>query len=203
MKTITKNLKHIITTTSFVLVMLISFSAFAQQKNLSDKDVEYVKSEFRKGMTSFVESIKPIYKSGMSYSAFKGSLLGESSTAITNEGDALLLKAYNYISKSAPSGYILKYESGKELAAAFRFVKLYNVENKSEKGDLILFGNTTGDTFQSEVILNGEGDCRWYQIGCHLVSIWDWLTSDPDGDGNTPLSDLLDAIATLCQILGC
>ncbi len=203
MKKITKNLKHIVTATSFVLVMLISFNVQAQQKKLSDKDVEFVKSEFRKGMADFVESVKPIYKSGMSYSSFKSSLLGKSSTTITTEGDALLFKAYNYISKSTGTSFILKNESGKELASAFKFVKLYNVENKSKKGDLILFGNTTGDTFPSDNVLNKVQDCKWYQLFCHLGSFWDWLIGDLDGNGETNLDIITQVLVTLCQILGC
>jgi hypothetical protein len=203
MKTLTKNLKPLITGIACTFVLMISFTAVAQTKKLSDKDIAYVKSEFRKGMASFVESVQPIYKTGMSYSTFKSSLLGKSATTITTEGDALLLKAYNYISNSTAINYILKNESGKELASAFRFVTLYNVENKSKKGDLVLFGNTTGDTFPNDAILNRVQDCRWYQIFCHLGNFWDWLNSDSNGDGQTNLGGILDAIVTICQILGC
>ena len=203
MKTFTTNLKPLITGIACAFLLLISCSATAQNKKLNDKDIAFVKSEFRQGMADFVESVKPIYKIGMTYSAFKISLLGESATTITSEGDALLLKAYNYISKSTSTHYILKNESGKELASAFRFVGLYNAENKSKNGDLILFGNTTGDTFPSDSVLNKVQDCKWYQIFCHLGNFWDWLMADTDGDGDTNLGGILDAIITICEIFGC
>lgn len=203
MKKLTNNLKPLITGITCALILLISCSATAQNKKLSDKDIAFVRSEFRQGMADFVESVKPIYKKGMTYSAFKRSLIGKSAKTITTQGDALLLKAYNYISKSTATSYILKNESGKELASAFRFVRLYNAEHKSKKGDLILFGNTTGDTFPSDSVLNKVQDCRWYQLGCHLSNLWDWLTGDSDGDGVSNWEEAMSILLAFCEFIGC
>jgi len=159
------------------IIMIISFNANAQKTKLTDKEVAYMKAEFRNGMASFVESVKPIYTSGMSYTSFRFALIGTNSKNITKEGNALLNKAYTYIVNSKSSDYIIINDSGKEIAVALFYIKKYDLKNKSSNGDLVLFGNTKGKTFPGDSLLNKQRECRWYQLGCHLSNAWDWLVN--------------------------
>ena len=178
-------------------IMLISFNVNAQKTKLTDKEVAYMKAEFRNGMATFVESVKPIYKPGMSYMSFRSSLIGINSKDITNEGEALLNKAFTYIVNSRSSDYIVINDSGKEIAVALFYIKKYDIEHKSSNGDLVLFGNTTGKPFPSDIILNKQRKCRWYQVGCHLSNAWNWLVNG----GMEEITDIVTGFVSIISIL--
>lgn len=183
------------------LIMLVSVNANAQKTKLTDKEVAYMKAEFRKGMASFVESVKPIYTSGMSYNSFKSSLIGTSVKNITGEGEALLNKAYTYLVNSRSSNFIIKNDSGKEIAVALFYTKKYNLEKKSTNGDLVLFGNLTGNSFPGDSLLNKQRECRWYQVGCHLANAWDWLVNGGMDEITSIIEDSV-GILLLLQSIG-
>jgi len=179
------------------LIMLVSVNANAQKTKLTDKEVAYLKAEFRNGMASFVESVKPIYTSGMSYNSFKKNLIGTSVKNITSEGDALLNKAYTYLVNSKSSSFIINNDSGKEIAVALFYTKKYNIEKKSSNGDLVLFGNLTGKSFPGDTLLNKQRECRWYQVGCHVANAWDWLVNG----GMDEIEDVLGGFVSIISIL--
>lgn len=166
-----KNLKNVMSVITLALVMLISVNVSAQKQQFSKSEVENVKKNLRKTMNSFVEGVKPYYKDGISYSAFKRNLIGENFVKITVEGDALLKKSYTYISKNVTSKEILAKDNGEEIAKAYIFTTEYNKKNNSKNGDFVLFGNPTGNTFP-DTILNKEAPCRWYQLGCWFNHIF-------------------------------
>ena len=189
-----KNLKNVMSFITLALVMLVSFNVGAQESELSKEQISNVEKELRNGMNSFVKSVQPYYKKGMSFSSFKFALVGRGTKSTTKEGDALLNKAYDYLVKRTSSEEILSSDSGKEIAAALVFVHKNNVQNKSSNGDLVLFGNPTGDTYPES--LSKVDGCRWYQIGCHLSNVWEWLV----GGG---ADEILTIYNILCQIIGC
>ena len=162
---------------------------------LSEKEIDYVQSEMKNGMVSFVESVHPIYEKGMDSNDFTNALIGEKNARnITQEGKNLLDKAFVYLDRESSTEEILKVDTGVEMASALLFVKKYNYEKKSEDGDFVLFGNTTGDTFPSDDILSTSRKCKWYQIGCHLSNIWNWLVENHE--------TVLAVLTTISTIIG-
>jgi hypothetical protein len=139
------------------LVMMVSFNVNAQ-KELSKKDQEYVKSQFRKGMASFVESVTPFYKKGMTLNQFKTERVGKNTKGITKEGNALLDKAFEYLTNSTSRTSIERSDSGKEIAAALVYVKRYNVEKRSSSGDVMLFGADSDSSFAKST--NAKRKCK-------------------------------------------
>jgi len=167
-----KKLKNVATSVALALVMLVSFSVNAQK--LSQKEQEQVKAELRNGMASFVEGVKAYYKNGTSYEDFRKSLVGKGETKMTEEGNAMLKKAFNYLSKGTSQQEIAAKDSMIEIAAAAVFISQYNDEHKSSIGDSILFGNPTLDTLSTNnlAVFNSAYKCRWWQLKCHLQSIF-------------------------------
>lgn len=125
-------------------------------------------------MASFVEGVKTYYKKGTSYEDFTKSLVGEGAGKMTEEGDAMLKKAYNYLSKGTPQKEIADKDSMIEIAAAAVFISQYNAKHKTSYGESVLFGNPTLDTFPTNNLMksNSARKCRWYQVRCHLQSIF-------------------------------
>ncbi|WP_452231598.1 hypothetical protein [Lacinutrix sp. MEBiC02595] len=161
-----KNFKNVVSVITIALLMLVSFNVNAQKSEYSKEQIEDVKTKLRQGMNLFVESVKPFYKKGMSFEEYKLVLIGKNNKNITKEGNALLGKAYSYLSKNKSSKDILTYDSGEEFARAFMFVNSQNKTNKSKSGDLILFGNPTGGTYPNSIVGKAAAPCRWYQLGC-------------------------------------
>ena len=171
-----------------------SSSASTSRNTLSDKEIAYVQDEMRKGMVSFVDGVKPIYREGMNLETFTSKLVGDNHARnMTPEGRALLDKAFEYLSKGASPNDILKTDTGSEIASALLFVKTHNYKNKTEDGDLVLFGNTTGEDFPSDSQLNERRRCKWYQIGCHLSNIWNWLVENHE--------TILEVLTTVAAII--
>ncbi|RCW89723.1 hypothetical protein [Winogradskyella arenosi] len=50
----------------------------------------------------------------------------------------------------------------------------------------------------SDVENLSKRDCKWYQIGCHLSNIWDWLNTKPGNGGQTNLQ----MIASILSVVG-
>ncbi|WAC03722.1 hypothetical protein N7U66_10000 [Lacinutrix neustonica] len=106
-----RNLKNVMSAVTMAIVLLVSVNVSAQENEYSKQRIEEVKSNLRQGMSSFVESVKPFYKKGMSYNTFKLGLIGENNKKITDEGNALLNKSYAYLSKGISSKEILASDS--------------------------------------------------------------------------------------------
>jgi len=186
---------------NLISVLILSFVMFsanniqAQKNNFSDQEIAYIKTEFNKGMASFVESVKPIYKRGMSYSSFKTALIGSHSSSLKTQGDDLLKSAYNYLANSKTRDYIVENDSGKEIAGALKFIYEYDQSTQTNKGNKVLFGNNTNDSFSSDNILPKADGCLWWQLGCILTTIIHWISENQQ--------EIIDAIYIICQIIGC
>ncbi|WP_452226640.1 hypothetical protein [Lacinutrix cladophorae] len=167
-----KNLKNVVSVISLTLILLISFSVKAQENEYSKEQIEDVKTKLRQGMNTFVEKVKPFYKKGMSYTDFKNVLIGENNKNISKQGDELLSKSYLYLSKNVDSKQILNSDSGEEFAKAYLFVNDYNKTSKRQNGDLVLFGNPTGDTYPDFNSTKTAAPCKWYQLSCWMVQIF-------------------------------
>lgn len=168
-----KNLRNKISVLVLTLLMTLNYSLNAQ----STKDRDYVETELRKGMASFVDGVRSIHTKGMSYEEFRIKLVGNDlSKNVTKEGNDLLNKAFDYVSSGTSSKEIINSGSVKEIAAAVFFVREYNDKNRSSHGDAVLFGSVKGgDDFPENSAMSAKRNCKWYQIGCHLSNIWDWI----------------------------
>jgi hypothetical protein len=168
----------------------ISYENSQQQ---TQKDKEFVKTELKKGMALFVESLRPNYKKGMDYKSFVSVLVGENATEMSTEGQSLLKKSYNYLSKGVSFKEIERTDSMKEIAAAALYVHNFNVENKSSNGDLALFGLDNDNYINNTVTLSKSGGCKWWQLRCHLQSIFG------DDGGDAILNAIVDIILDLLR----
>lgn len=168
-----KNLRNKISVLVLTLLMALNYSLNAQ----STKDRDYVETELRKGMASFVDGVRSIHSKGMSYEEFKIKLVGNDlSKNVTKEGDDLLNKAFAYLKEGTSSNEIIKNDSAREMAAAVLFVRNYNDKNRTMDGDAVLFGSVKGgDDFPENSAMSAKRDCKWYQLGCHLSNIWNWI----------------------------
>lgn len=164
-----KKLKNIGTCIAFVI--LFSFSANGQE--LSHKEKELVKTELRNGMASFVGNLQSNFRKGVSYEDFRITLVGNGD--MTKEGNALLKKAYMYLSEGTTVKEIAKNGSITELASAVIFINNYDKKNKSSNGEFVLFGNPTENAFPTNNLaeFNSARKCRWYQIRCQVLFVFD------------------------------
>lgn len=177
---VSKNLKNVMSVITLTLVMLLSFNVNAQKIEYSKEQIEDVKIKLRQGMNLFVESVKPFYKKGMSFEEYKLVLVGKNNKNITVEGNALLKKAYIYISNSTSSEKIIDEDSTIEFVKALSYINKSNSEKNSSDREFLLFGSTKGNTFPLANNTNNKKayPCRWFQIRCHLVQLFGDSTAD-------------------------
>lgn len=176
-----------------MLFVIFGSSIFAQDYT----DSKTLQTALEKGAVSFVKSVSPAYSKGMDVKSFKTKLIGEKNVAtITKEGDALLNEAYNLLSKNA-SEDVIKKEALKEFAAvtslALQYAKDGKINLEDKDGYVPIFGNDEsglGDLGQSV-----EG-CKWYQLGCHLSDLWDWI-----GRNKETIIKVLNLIADIIKII--
>lgn len=155
-----------------MLFVIFGSNVFAQDYT----DSKTLQVELEKGAVSFVKSVSPAYSKGIDVKSFKTKLIGEKNiTTITKEADALLNEAYNLLSKNAPED-VIKKEATKEFAAVTVFVLKYAQDNKlkldDNSGYIAAFGGD--ESGLSDLGQSVEG-CKWYQVGCHLSNLWDWM----------------------------
>ena len=171
-----KNLKNIVAVLSIVLSIFIVSKTSAQKEEYTEA---YVKGQLQEGMLSFVDGLRPSYEKGMDYHDFLTVLIGENSTyEMPKEGKALLEKSFVYLSEGFSNEGIAKSSSLEEIAAAALYVHNYNSKYNSTNGDSLLFGvklqneKLNSQNKMSIAFTEPSFRCRWWQIGCHLRSVF-------------------------------
>jgi hypothetical protein len=139
-----------------------------------------LKSELEDGVVSFVKSVKFAYTPGISQRDFKETLIGAKNlSSIPSAGDKLLNKAHQLLANNATDS-LIKAQATLEFAEATLFVLEYaqanNLAAHSEEASNALFG---GDESAFRSSDDGPRPCKWYQIGCHLSNLVDWIENHP------------------------
>ena len=122
-------------------------------------------------MASFTEKTSFAYSKGISLERFKANLLIRP-TAIT-EGNAMIESAYNYLSRSATRDQIIKEDNGKTVAAALRFLLKFQTKTIEPDGSELFGGR------EAVRITEQRQGCRWYELLCHLMQLYMWITGWP------------------------
>ncbi len=161
-------------------------------------DTTFFVTEAKKAMASFVSEVGTYYHSGDTYQDLKESLDPTNQLSdITTTGDDLLFQAFKYleddIDESQMSGELIMVALNEILVRAdtMGIKSLDNVD--LEEGSTWLFG-------VDESLLN-RGGCRWYQLGCHASSIWNWFTSTANGGGTTNGQALSWAVGIIVALI--
>jgi len=179
------------------MIMVVTVNTFAQTLtaskpgSLTTAQISQGQSELINGMVSFVESVRPFYAKGDSYEEFKyKALVGDTTVAIktilptnptiTIEGEAMLKRAYLYLSKGYSAVQITKVDNGKTFGEAMVF--MYHA-------DAALFGGNQ-KTLENNAKAT-KGRCKWWQLACHINSIF----------GETVGPVITEAIGTLIRDL--
>ncbi len=157
----------------FGVIATVLFSFIGNAQKITKEEARYKLSE---GMVSFVDGVKPAYKSGQTYASFEKVVLG--TWRNTTEGSALLKKAYDYVSKGTKSDEILRLYSGVEMANALALLEKVKAKNPKTDGSE-LFGGTTGNfnpygNTSSQLLAK----CRWYDVGCHLQALLNFINDN-------------------------
>lgn len=138
----------------------MSFSVNAQ-KSLKDQ----LRLQQAHVMVSFVESVKPAYKKGQTYSDFEKTILGSWNSV--PEGKAMLVKAFDFISNGTSNDQILNEYSGAEIAKAHAyFNKLKKVNPNADGAEL--FGGTATSVNKFSECSKAKAGCKWYQFNCFV-----------------------------------
>ena len=122
-------------------------------------------------MASFTEKISFAYSKGISLEQFKANLLIKP-TAFT-EGNAMIESAYNYLSRSATRDQIIKEDNGKTVAAALRLLLKFQTKTIEPDGSELFGGR------EAVRITEQRQGCRWYELLCHLMQLYMWITGWP------------------------
>ncbi len=171
-------------------ILLVAFWAVgnmnAQQiligKELSKEQTKELHRATIEGMVSFVESVRPFYEEGDSYEQFKLKVLIGSGdvnlrTALPTlppQGEAMLKKAYGYLSSNASSRNIALQDDGKTFADAYLYTLKYERDNSksSISGNIALFGGNKSQLENNPLESQTRKKCKWYQLFCHLGNIF-------------------------------
>ncbi len=191
-----KNLKNVFSILVLAIMMVSSINVNAQKEQTSLTTSE-VKTELIKGFAKFVESVRPFYKRGDSYDLFKRKvLLGTTNTrtalpTIPSEGEKMLKKAYDYLSKGLYYDQMVANGDYKTIAAAVLYVNNH-AKSKNQK-----FTDSQALLFGDNILVNNPFDngnrsgCKWWQLWCHLDSIFG------DGNGDVIIDAIIDALIIL------
>lgn len=174
-----------------VILLAVTGNTFAQTLTaskpgtLTAAQISQGQSELINGMVSFVESVRPFYAKGDTYEAFKyKALVGDQTVAIktalpttptiTIEGEAMLKKAYLYLSKGYSAIKIAKVDNGKTFGEAMVFMYEYHTKNakSSISADVALFGGNQNALDNNPTAKATKGNCKWWQLACHINSIF-------------------------------
>lgn len=166
-------------------------------KKIGDSDLVALKKYSTEGMISFIESLKIHYKDGYSYKDFLNNLDSVNQLEKrTPEGEALLNYSYNFIKSNQNINDVnpkvlveaLKSIVQKNIDKGNNLVSQINLESES----LILFG--LDESYTTDIYGN---KCKWYQLGCHANSVWEWLGSPASGSGSTSNAEVLFYLVSL------
>lgn len=178
-----KTIKTIVAAMAILFAMNVS----AQKPTSGDKpsfppqQVNLIQSQLIDGMVSFVESVRPFYSKGDTYQQFKLKvLIGNEVSAKTAlptlppEGEAMLKKAYEYLSKGYSSATIASKDNGKTIGNATVFMYNYQKENarSSISADVALFGGNQTALENNPLAEASRKKCKWWQLLCHLQNIF-------------------------------
>lgn len=152
------------------LVLLFSVSTFAQ-KQFNEQEA---KTALAKGMVSFVESVKPAYKTGMSYAQFQNTLTGGSRP--TPEGAEMIRKAHEFISKNYSSEAILASYDGREVGAVLLKLESLKKSRGTATGQDI-FAQSGGFTpYDNKISTVDTNRCvPWWDIFCQIKAAVIWI----------------------------
>ena len=196
-----------------VILMAVTGNTFAQTltsnnaASLPPEQVNQIQSDLINGMVSFVESVRPFYVKGDTYQSFKYKVLvGDQTTAIktalpttpaiTPQGEAMLKKAYVYLSKGYSATQIAKVDNGKTIGEAL--VYTYNDQKNNSKSsalnaDVALFGGNQSALDNNPITKSQKRTCKWYQIACHAENVINWISGHSE--------NIIAAAQTIATIL--
>jgi hypothetical protein len=172
-----------------IATVLFAFNGNAQEK-LSQEDLRVILAQ---GMVDFTNSLKPAYEKTDNLEDFKKMVAGSWYSKIPKEGNNLLDKAYQFLSKNTSDEEIAKSYNGKEIAEAALYVDSLSKKGVKTDGSE-LFGGTTGD-FNSYATSITTAKCKWYQIACWLKEIFG------DVEGEIILITIVRALTILIATL--
>lgn len=202
-----KTLKTIMTALAIVFAMNVSAQKTTANNShtLPPQQTAQIQSQLVDGMVSFVESVRPFYAKGDTYPQFKLKVLigNEASAAKTAlptlppEGEAMLQKAYEYLSQGYSATSIARKDNGKTIGNAAVFMYNYQRENgkSSISADVALFGGNQNALENNPLSNASRKKCKWWQLLCHLQSIFGDDGGQQILDGIIPL--LLDLLNNL------
>lgn len=174
-------------------LIIILFSIFicvgSQAQKTAAPSQETVKADLAKGMVTFVNAVKPLYKKGQTPLQFANYVCAPWKP--TNEGLSLLSKAHEFIIKGASNETILTSYNGKEMASAVLYLKkVRDVNAKSDGSEL--FGGKSGINDNLLASASAKEGCKWYQLWCHVQAFAQWVV-----DNWETIEKILFAIAAL------
>lgn len=186
----------ILKTIAFVLFISLGLQVTAQNRtSKSNWTKEEVKQELIDGFASFVESVRPFYQKGDSYAQFLEKVFFGTNNSnnkvipiLPPAGDGLLKKAYDYLSRGYTNSQIISIGNYEAMGNAVLFYdeeqkKIGKNADRSEIEVALFGGNAT--ILESNSMLANRGRCRWYELSCHLDSIFG------EGNGNTVMQAIL------------
>lgn len=146
------------------------------------EQINQVQSQLIDAMVSFVESVRPFYTAGDTYQEFKLKVLIGNQTAAAKtalpilppEGEAMLRKAYEYLSTGLTDRGIAGKDNGKTIGEAVIFMYNYQKNNgrSSISPDAALFGGNQTILDSNPITKSLRKKCKWWQLWCHIQSIF-------------------------------
>lgn len=143
---------------------IVALFLFVCNSNAQKSINEELRSQYSRAMISFIESVKPAFVKGQTFTNFENNIIGNSQN--TPEGNALLNKAFEFLSNEVSNKQILLEYSGIEMENAEKLFNRLKLQNPNING-IELFGGSSGieSTFMGVSKLTG---CKWYQFNCFI-----------------------------------
>lgn len=190
-----------------LVIVAISGSVNAQKTEpaptLPPEQINQVQSQLIDAMISFVESVRPFYTEGDTYQQFKlkvliGNQTSAARTALPTlppEGEAMLKKAYEYLSNRLTDRGIAEQDDGKTIGEALLFTYNYQKDNSksSISADVALFGGNQLALDNNPLAESSRKKCKWWQVICHLENVINWINDHGD--------DVIEAIGIIVSVL--
>jgi hypothetical protein len=177
----------------FGLVAVVFFGVGAKAQQVSKEETRIYAAKI---MVEFKSALVPAFNNSKSFEEFIKNSTGPYNPQgrMTTEGYNLLKVAYNYLSSKTNNEKIIASYDGKEIALAFKYLQVNTIIDEGNLFGISLngtknIGGKGGPSMSYEnLLLNNETEgCKWWQLRCHLQSIF--------GDDGGDL--ILDAIIKL------